>query len=226
MPGAMDTMHYDPKAQHADADAGAQEPVTGLAALGGEDEAARPAKKMRAKKAEPARAAATPEGTKRAKTVGCIGLPVQYHTGTDLLPATLYRRTNNGGPDCWDLKYTPAGSTNPARRYNVRHADRPTPGCWNFLPGWTFTGTDDPADLPGKQVTVDMAPKLQENMGEAIYLKLAGKEQGPYGESQIGDMLSRAHIGPGTLGRRDGSDEWHALRVLIPETVQKIITKA
>lgn len=49
---------------------------------------------------------------------------------------------------------------------------------------------------------------------DAIYLRLGGERKGPYTEAQVRNMLKLAHVGPGTFGQREGSEEWLPLRTL------------
>lgn len=65
----------------------------------------------------------------------CVGLPVQYHTRTETLPAILQRQSK-ADPSLWDVKVFLSGASIPVLRVGVLQADEVKVGCWSLLPGW------------------------------------------------------------------------------------------
>ncbi len=73
--------------------------------------------------------------TAKGEREPCVGLPVQFHNGQEVLPAFLQRQSRTE-PALWDLKISLAGAGTLVTRAGVKFsASGPLPGCWNFIPG-------------------------------------------------------------------------------------------
>jgi hypothetical protein len=84
---------------------------------------------------EPAAAPSPPPAGSPAPSPAraCVGLPVQYHDGREVIPGVLQRRSIVN-PDVWDVKVSLHGAGTAVTRAAVRHSEKPAPGCWSFLP--------------------------------------------------------------------------------------------
>lgn len=69
----------------------------------------------------------------RKTSPGCVGLPVQYCDGTDVVPAVLQRRSLTQ-PDLWDVRVFVTGAMTSVVRSGVKYSATPRPGHWNHLP--------------------------------------------------------------------------------------------
>ena len=63
----------------------------------------------------------------------CIGLPVQYHTPTETLPALLQRQGLTD-KSVWNVKVFLGGASVPVMRTAVKFSETPKAGCFSLLP--------------------------------------------------------------------------------------------
>lgn len=73
------------------------------------------------------------KAAKKADRKACVGLPVQFHNGSEVLPAFLQRQSITS-PDLWDVKVSLSGAGTLVTRSAVKHSEEPAPGCWSYLP--------------------------------------------------------------------------------------------
>lgn len=88
---------------------------------------------------KPARSAKPLETSQASAPVAgrtpCVGLPVQYHTQTEILPGMLQRQSK-ADPNVWDVRVFLGGPSVPVLRIGVKQSDEAKAGCWTLLPGW------------------------------------------------------------------------------------------
>lgn len=95
------------------------------------------------------------------------------------------------------------GSTPPAAKF-------PSPPAAGVVPPVSNRQQQPPA----QPVAAAPPARRAAATADAIYLRLGGERKGPYTEAQVRNMLKLAHVGPGTFGQREGSEEWLPLRTL------------
>ncbi len=62
----------------------------------------------------------------------CVGLPVQYCQGDEVIPGVLQRQSRLGA-HLWDVKVSPGGMTILITRAAVPFSETPKSGHWSFL---------------------------------------------------------------------------------------------
>lgn len=117
--------------------------------------------------------------------------------------------------------FTPNASPPEGRGEHERPARRGSMGQAAKLPAPPAAGVIPPVSNQQQRQQPTVSPPSVARPARAaaatggIYLKLGGECRGPFTEADVRARLEKRHVGPGTFGRREGSEEWLPLRTLL-----------